>query len=480
MENRENRFDAALCGGMTAALFIVQAAYMLRMLAHIGGAGDAFTLSALFALVYGTALYGFARLERPSRGTLLFAGSFLALTMFARVAMLDFVTADYDSFLAGWTQMFRDGGFAVLGGDNVGDYNLLYQYVLLLISKSPLHDLYLIKLLTVAFDYALALVMMRAAAQFASPKAALPVMLIVTALPTTLLGGACWGQCDSVYVFFIVLSLVLLGKDRPAGSAVALAVAFAFKLQTIFFFPVVLLGLIHKRYKLRHAAAFFAAYLVTMIPALVAGRPFWDALSVYANQSMGQYYDRLTYNAPNLYLFFPMLGFSNTQPYTWMRYIQGVDEEATNAYLNADLMPAMQTAALYACILLTLVVVIYWLMHSAEITQDMTLCFALFFAIFLPFVMPKIHERYFYLADMLSILYAAKREDRRFLPLLVVGASWFSYLPYLTRQRPVDERVAALMMFAALCMVAHDLLAQMRLNRMKTVDARRAKGGEAA
>ena len=50
-----------------------------------------------------------------------------------------------------------------------------------------------------------------------------------------------------------------------------LSLAFAFKLQTIFFFPVVLLALIHGEYKPRHALVFAATYLVTMLPALIAG-----------------------------------------------------------------------------------------------------------------------------------------------------------------------------------------------------------------
>ena len=306
-------------------------------------------------------------------------------------------------------------------------------------------------------------------------KAALPVFLTVMALPTALLDGACWAQCDSVYVFFIVMSLYFLATDRPMRSAVFLSVAFAFKLQTIFFFPVVLLGLIHKKYRLRDALAFFAAYIVTMLPALIAGRPFFDALSVYANQSMGQYYDRLSYNAPNLYLFFPMLELASSQEFTWMRYIGGIDGEGTNGFLNPDLMPDLQHAALYACVILVLIAVLYWLLHWREITPDMTLELALFFAIFLPFVMPKIHERYFYLADMLSILYAARHPRRRFMPLLVAGASLMCYVPYLTRQRPIDERVLALMMLAALVIVSRDLLARMRKNR-----AALAKGGEAA
>ena len=102
--------------------------------------------------------------------------------------------------------------------------------------------------------------------------------------------------------------------------------------------------------------------------------------------------------------------------------------------------------------------------------------FALFFAIFLPFVMPKIHDRYFFLADMLSVLYAARYRDRRFMPLLVVSASLMSYMPFITRQRPADMRILALMMLAALAVVSRDVLRKMRKNRA----ALAMKGGEAA
>ena len=470
------RRPAVLIAGMTLALLAVQAAYMKAALLYAGGWGQTLALSALFALVYGGAMAALARLERPKIGTLAAVGAFLAVMMLARVAMLDFETADYDSFLSGWVEMFRRGGFATLA-QNVGDYNLLYQYYMLLVARTPLHDLYLIKWLTVAFDYVLALVMMRAARRFGGERAALPVLMLTLALPTVLLDGACWGQCDSVYVSLIVLSLLLMETDRPCGAAAALAVAFAFKLQTIFFFPVVLLGLMHRKYRPRHALVFAAAYLVTLIPALLAGRSLGSALSVYASQSMGQYYDRLTYNAPNLYLFFPMLEFASSQEYTWMRYIWGVDYKATNEYLTDALMPALQSAALYACILLTLIAVVYWLIHYREVTPDMTLDLALFFAIYLPFVMPKIHDRYFFMADMLCVLYAARYRNRRFLPVLVIGASLMCYMPYLTRQRPVDERWLALMMLAALVLVTRDLLGKMRKNRAALAGQ---KGGEAA
>lgn len=455
---------AAIGALLTLMLFAVQAAMMNAMLAYAGGLGGACFLSALFTAVYAFAVFAYAQLEKPDSGTMLFTGLVMAVLMLARTAMLDYQTADYSAFLAGWTQVFREGGFHTLA-ENVGDYNLIYQYLLLVIAKSPIKDLYLIKYFTVIFDFLLALVMMRAAGLYAGREARTPALLITLALPTVLIDGACWGQCDPVYVFFIIMSLYMLETDRPYRSAISLAVAFAFKLQTIFFFPIVLLGLIHKRFNWRHALAFFAAYLVTMIPALIAGRSFADAVSVYANQSMGQYYDRLTYNAPNLYLFFPMMMFIASQEYTWMRYVADIDSQARNAYLHDALMPQLQHAALYACIILTLIVVVYWLMHWREVTQDMTLDMALFFAIFLPFVMPKIHERYFFLADMLAVLYAFRYRNRRFVPVLVVTASLMCYMPYITRQRPVDERWLALMMLGALVIVSRDLLTKMRANR---------------
>ena len=461
---KPSRRSAAVAGGFSLALFGVLALIAGVHLEHIQGAASALALAGLYGGVFALAEAVYLRLERPKTGEMLFVSGFMAVMMIARFVMLDFVTADYNAFLSGWVEIFREGGFRMLAED-VGDYNLLYQYVLLLIAKTPLKDLYLIKLLSVFFDYALALVMMRAAKTYAGERAGVPVLCVVLALPTVLTDGALWSQCDTVYVFFIILALLLLEKNRPMGSAASLAVAFAFKLQTIFFFPVVLLGLIHRRYRLRDALVFFAAYLATLLPALLAGRTLVDALMIYASQSVGQYFDRLSYNAPNFYLFFPMIEFKGTQGFTLVRYLPGIDAAGVNPYLTEPMMQAIQSAALYACVILTLLVVIYWLIHYKEITPDMTLGFALFFAIFLPFVMPKIHDRYFFLADMLSVLYASRHKNRRFMPLLVVGASFMCYVPYLMRQNPIDERWLSLMMLGALVIVSRDLLAGMKRNR---------------
>ena len=452
---------------MTLLLFAVLIA-MNSGLQEIHGLGETAALSAVLAFIYaGTTGFAAYRM-RLNRDQILLAGTVLGLSVLARSAMLDFRSADYDSFLVHWVQYFRETGPTALA-ENVGDYNLLYQYALLAVSRIPLPDLYLIKLLTVFFDYALALTMAEAAGAMAGEEARLPMLLLIPLLPTVLLDGSCWGQCDPVYAFAVILSLYWLWTERPVRAAAALALAFAFKLQTIFVFPVVLFALLWGKYKPKHALVFFAAYSVTLLPALFMGRPLSEALSVYASQSMGQYYHRLTYNAPNLYLFFPMLEFASSQEYTWMRFIEGIEADGVNGFLTEDLFPTLQRAALLACILLVLAFVVYWLRRRKEIPWTAMPEFALFFAIFLPFVMPKIHDRYFFLADMLSLLVAARKPERRFLPVLVIGASLGSYMTFLTRQRPMDERVLALMMFAALLVAGHDLLSEMRKSRAASV-----------
>ena len=447
-----------------AGMFLALAVGPVRTLSMAAGLRERAAIAAVLTLAFTGTLACCDRDCRLGRRQFWLAALVLGFSVLARAAMLDFRSADYDSFLSKWVAYFRETGVRALG-ENVGDYNLLYQYALFVISRLPVFDLYAIKLLTILFDYALAVAMMKAAGALAGGEARLPMLLIIPLVPTVLLDGACWGQCDSVYAFAVILSFYALQTGHPWRSAALLALAFAFKLQTIFFFPVVLLALLCGRYRVRHAAAFFAAYLVTMIPAMLAGRSFAGALSVYASQSMGQYYHRLTYNAPNLYLFFPMLEFASSQEYTWMRFIDGVDWAGTNAFLTEDLFPTLQHAVLIAAALLMLAVVVWWLMHRREVKWDMALNFALFFAIFIPFILPKIHDRYFFLAEMLSLLYAAQRTDRRFLPMLTIGASLGSYMTFMTRQRPVDERILALMMLAALVIAGRDLVAGMRANR---------------
>lgn len=65
-------------------------------------------------------------------------------------------------------------------------------------------------------------------------------------------------------------------------------------------------------------------------------------------------------------------------------------------------------------------------------SKDLVLRLSLLFVLILPFLMPKMHERYFFLADILSFAYVVyfglKKLD---IHILIVLASFFAYSHYL-------------------------------------------------
>ncbi|MEG2455720.1 MAG: conjugal transfer protein TraL, partial [Oscillospiraceae bacterium] len=158
----------------------------------------------------------------------------IGAAFFLRVLMLDHITYDYQDFLSQWAAFFRDnGGFSAVKLP-VGNYNAPYLYFMALISYFKVPDLYLIKLFSVLFDVLLAWGGLRLAKTVCKDGSNLPyaVFCALLLLPTVMLNGAYWGQCDSIYAA-LTLHALASGLDRkPVSSVLLLAVAFSFKLQT--------------------------------------------------------------------------------------------------------------------------------------------------------------------------------------------------------------------------------------------------------
>ena len=231
---------------------------------------------------------------------LVFAFLFMAGAVVIRYFLLDFESGDYQTFLAPWTQFFREhGGFKALGL-SVGNYNLPYLYFLALFSYIDISELYLIKLLSIVFDVLLAWACMKLCSLFTKGRLRLIVCFFAVALfPTVVLNGAYWAQCDSIYTFFAILSLYLALSDKPVGAMVSITASFAFKLQAVFVMPIFFVLLVAKKIKFKHLFIFPAAYLVMVLPAVIAGRPLWDTLTLYFSQA-GTVGDAMNYNAPSL------------------------------------------------------------------------------------------------------------------------------------------------------------------------------------
>ena len=288
-----------------AGLFLLALSLLPAGSLSLGGPGAHAAVYFLLLALAGLAL-GLLFLSGLDRDRLLAALLPVGLALFLRALLLDYQSQDYQVFLSQWAAAFRDnGGFAAVKLP-IGNYNAPYLYFLAAISYLPIPDLYLIKLFSVLFDVVLAWGGFRLVGQLCPGDRDRPLLCfcVLLLLPTAVVNGAFWGQCDALYGALVVHALACALEKRPCASLALLGVAFSFKLQTVFVLPLwgalVLLGWA----PLRALLCFPAAYAATCVPALLLGKPLGDILGVYFGQA-AEYAGYLNLNAPNLYAFLP-------------------------------------------------------------------------------------------------------------------------------------------------------------------------------
>lgn len=295
----------------------------------------------------------------------------LILSVVVRIVFFDYETLDYLNFLKNWVEYYRmNGGFLALKS-SIGNYNIPYQYFLALFSYIGVNDLYLIKILSCLFDYLLAYSGMMICRKCGVTKNNSYVcFFVILFLPTVVINSALWAQCDSTYVSLALLGIYLALDDRPVWSMVSMALSFGFKLQAVFILPVCVILLIMKKYKIWHFLIFPLTYLVLILPAVLAGRPFKDAFMLYVNQ-MNTVGSAANYNSP-----------------------------ALNALTHGS-------GSVLAAVAAMLIIIIFAFILRKELTNRMFILLSVIMVTAIPFFLPHMHDRYFYASDVLSCVVMA-------------------------------------------------------------------------
>ena len=371
-----------------------------------GGRADHITLAAALLILAELALL-LLRREGCRLDTLLVMLLSIGTAMLLRALCLDYASLDYQDFLHHWYVYFQEnGGFAAIAG-SVGDYNVPYLYFMAAISYLSVPDLYLIKLFSILWDVVLAWGCLRLVRSLTRERQGSTAPLIAFGaallLPTVVLNGAYWGQCDAVYAALCVHAAALAVEERGSASAALMGLAFSFKLQSIFVLPLWGVLWLGGRIKFRQLWAFPLAYLGAALPALLLGKPLGDIVGVYFQQ-MGEY-PRLVLNAPSVYQFIPY----------------GLD-------VNQGLAARLGIVAAGALVLALLVL---GFRLRGRLDRECVMTMAVVLCVGVPFLLPHMHERYFFLADVFTLCWACANVRRIPAAVLAEGASLASYCVYL-------------------------------------------------
>ena len=333
----------------------------------------------------------------------------IALALFLRAFLLPHATLDYQDLLSQWVQYFRDNGGVLALKDPVGNYNVPYLYLLALLSYLPIPDLYGIKLFSILFDVLLAWGGLRLAKCLTGSKETpLRAFALLLLLPTVILNGSCWGQCDSVWGALCVLALADALGGKSARSFVLLALAFAFKLQAIFLIPLWLPLLLAKRVKWKHLPLFFVSFFACILPALLFGKPLGEILGVYVGQASDSVgWQTVNYNSPSVFSLFPY---------------------------NTEFGPAAPKAAIVLAFLFMLAVLALLLVRRGAADNAALALAGAALSLGIPFFLPYMHERYFFLGGVLLAVWACVQPRHAPAAIAAELASLGGYHAYLMKR----------------------------------------------
>ena len=332
----------------------------------------------------------FLILPGPARFLLIMKKKFLyALLICAaiglRIGFFDYETLDYQNFLKVWVEYFRaNGGFLALK-DSIGNYNIPYLYFLALFSYIPVKDLYLIKILSCIFDFVLAY----AAYKLSGKKAA---FFIVLFLPTVVMNSALWAQCDSIYVSLALLSICYGLDGKGSKSMIFMALSFGFKLQAVFLMPCLIIIWIYKKLDWKYFLLFPITYTAIILPAILLGHPVKSAFTLYLDQM------NTVGSAPNY---------------------------------NSASLTAICNIESHILIALAFAVMVLLLVLPKRNREGVLILCALMVTV-IPFFLPHMHDRYFYAADIMSVIVACTVTFCIPAAVSAQVASMICYVAYLT------------------------------------------------
>ncbi len=416
----------------------------------------------------------------------------------ARVPMLGEQSGDYRAFLLPWYDHLVDaGGFAGLA-DSFSNYNTPYLVLLAAVTYLPVQPLVAIKAISIVFDVLLAFFAYRIVREVRPGAPWLPVVAFGATflLPTVLLNGAWWAQCDSIYVSLCLGSLWFLLRRQTALACVLFGLAFAFKLQAVFFLPALLVLVVVNRQRLRGLLLVPVTFFLALLPAWAAGRSLASQLAVYpaqvsnpsgaggtgggAARTGGGFGGGGRGGGGGFGGGVPGGGapgggggggFGGAGGGGGTTTTHSLTNNAPTWYswLPADAATTWKWVGLGVAAAVGLAFVVWLLARRRRLAPPEMLLVAAALSLVLPLLLPEMHERYFYLGEVLALV--AVFVDRRFLAVaaLMQVATLSTYWSYLQDTTVLSLETASVLALAAAVTATAVLV--LRLRKRQSVTA---------
>lgn len=359
-------------------------------------------------------------------------GACFALALLIRWNLLNFVNSDTVFFSDQYEFIKLHGGFLSLKY-NLEFYQPLYYYLLTTITYFPIQKFHAVKLIPVFFDFFLAFFAYKLVRHKYGKLSSLPLaaFFIILFTPTVFMTSALWGQFDVIYTVFLLASSYFLLSRKYFLTFLMFGLSISIKPLGFFFIPVLLLMWAKNKYPLWYFLLIPLTYFVTIIPSILLGRSITNLLFVPFTSS--EFFKQLTLNAPTLYQIFPTI------------------------ISNQNLALITEAGAISA---IGVMILFVFLIHKniKVIKDEMLLLIITAFSVIVPFILPRMHERYFFPATIFSILLAFYKPRLFYIPLIIQFTVLLTYVPFLFFFRAIDFIWPTIAMFAIVVLLIREII----------------------
>ncbi len=363
---------------------------------------------------------------------ILLSGIVLAVAI--RYSLVDYQSFDFIKYTRDWYNTIKVEGFSAFGR-NFSDYNPPYLYLLYIISRliPNTSTVLATKLPAMIADFVSAWLVYRVVRlKYIDSPVPFLAALTILFVPTVVINSAFWGQLDALYTCALLATLYLVLIKKYGLAVLMYGVSLSFKVQAVFLFPFLVALLIRKEIPWKYFLLIPLAMIFALVPAWIAGRPPLELLLIYPSQT-GEY-KQLAMNAPSVFSLIPASG---------RFYIY---------YYHTALIAAVAAGIFYSILIAK---------SPAKLTPPILLELALIIVMLIPFILPKMHERYFYAADVISVIFAFYFPRYLFVPIIMVTISTLSYLPTLFDIEPIPLSLLAFGIFILLVFLTRDVIIQL-------------------
>lgn len=304
---------------------------------------------------------------------LVYTTIFLISILF-RIFFINIKSDDYLLFLNNWWNKINEyGGFNSLKY-TIGDYPDSYMFLLCIGTSITKNSLIFIKVLSAIFDILIFLFGYKIIKYF-SKEDANKYSWILILLPGILVNSAILGQCDSIYTAFVLAFIYNILKNHNKLALSFLGIAISFKLQSLFIAPVILYLIATKKIKIYDLFFIILGFILPFIPTILIGKGLIENIKILMFQTSE--YNYFVKSCPNIYSLF------------LLNYKQ------INIFLK------------YSLAIIVGIIAIFISLHKyKDEYNDTTFIYKSFLiSTIVVFLLPSMHDRYFYLANILGIIY---------------------------------------------------------------------------